>query len=574
MPLNALPTTGLDAMTWSWTRFAPYFDNLTTRTLTTETVDAWLADWTQIAALLEEINTRFIIGTTTNTADSELDRQYKFFLDEVQPHAREADQRAKAKLIASGLEPAGFELPLRNLRTEADLYRETNLPLLAEQTKLVGEYEQMAGARTIFWDGHEIPLTQIFPAIQSPDRDRRERAWRTMTARVLQDTDVLADIWRRMLAVRARIATNAGCDSYRAYRWRQLFRFDYTPDDMLRFHDAIERVVVPAARRLNARRRARLRVPTLRPWDLEVDPAGRPPLRPYHDIAELEAKTARIFHRVDPQLGAYFETMRAEHLLDLDSRPNKAPGGYSLAYEVTRRPFIFANSVGIHDDVQTLLHEGGHAFHTFEMAALPYLHQRSESMVPIEFAEVASMGMELLAAPYLTTEHGGFYSAAQAARARIETLESFITFWPYMAMIDALQHWIYAHPEEAADLDRCDAEWAGLADRFQPDTDWSGLERERGARWHRQGHVFGDPFYFTDYGISQLGAVQLLGNALTDQAGAVAAYRRALQLGGTAPLPTLYATAGARFAFDAPTLQEAVDLIERVCAELEPIANT
>ena len=572
MPFDTLPATGVEAMTWEWARFAPYYDDLLARPISAANVDAWLADWTRIAALIDEANTRFITGTTTNTANAELDRQYTTYLDNVQPRAREADQRAKQKLIESGLEPDGFELPLRKLRTEAALYREDNLPLLAEQSKLTLEYEQLAGARLVTWEGQEIPLLQIYPVLLDPDSDRRERAWRTISARMLQDTSALTDLWRRLFDTRARIAANAGRDSYRAYRWEQLFRFDYTPDDTLRFHDAIERVAVPAARRLNDRRRTRLGVPTLRPWDLSVDPTGRPPLRPYTKIADLEEKTARIFHAVDPQLGAYYLTMRDEHLLDLDSRPNKAPGGYSLAYEVIRRPFIFANSVGVHDDVQTLLHEGGHSFHTFEMAALPYLQQRSEAMVPIEFAEVASMGMELLAAPYLTTQHGGFYTEAEAARARIETLEGIITFWPYMAMIDALQHWVYTHPDEAADLERCDAYWATLVERFQPDIDWSGLERERDAYWHRQGHVYVDPFYYVEYGIAQLGAVQLWANARRDQAGAVAAYRRALRLGGTAPLPALYATAGVRFAFDAETLGASIDLIERVCAELEPVA--
>lgn len=573
MSLDALPTTGEDAMTWSWSQLAPYYDDLLARPLTADRVEAWLADWTRIAALVEEANTRFYVGTTTNTADPELDQRYKTFLDEVQPRVREAEQAVKAKLIASGLEPTGFALPLRRLRTDAELFRDANLPLLAEESKVVLEYEQLAGARTVTWDGAEIPMTRISPVLMSPDRDRRERAWRTMMARTDADTVALGDIWRRLLAVRTRIAANAGYDNYRAYKWRQRYRFDYTPDDTLRFHDAIEHVVVPAARRLNERHRARLGVPTLRPWDTEVDPAGRPPLRPYSDIGELEATTARIFHQVDPELGAYFDTMRAEHLLDLDSRPNKAPGGYELTYEVVHLPFIFANSVGVHDDVQTLLHEGGHAFHSFEMTRLPYLQQRSETMVPTEFAEVASMGMELLASPYLAADKGGFYTDAEAARARIETLEAHITFWPYMAMIDALQHWMYTHPDEAADLDRCDAMWIALLARFQPDIDWRGLDRERVLRWHRQGHVFAEPFYYVEYGMAQLGAVQLLGNALRDQAGTVAAYRRALRLGGTASVPALYAAAGARFAFDAATLQEAVDLIERVCAELEPVAQ-
>jgi oligoendopeptidase F len=501
-----------------------------------------------------------------------MERLYRKFVDEVQPQARSAEQELKQKLLASGLEPAGLAVPLRKMRTEAALFREANLSLLAEQRKLNVEYEKIAGARTVMWEGQEIPWVQLYPVLLDPDRDRRERAWRLLSARVLDDTPALTDLWRAMIASRRQIAANAGFDSYRSYRWQQLFRFDYTPDDAKRFSDAIEQVVVPAARHVYARRRQRLRVATLRPWDTDVDPTGRPPLQPYQTIPELEEKTTNVFRQVDPELAAHFETMRAEHLLNLESRKNKAPGGYSLTLNVIRRPFIFTNATGTQDDVWTLLHEGGHAFHGFDMAHLPYLQQRQEQTLPMEFLEVASMAMESLASPYLTTQHGGYYSEAEAARARLDALQGIITWWPYMAMIDALQHWVYEHEEESADLERCDDYWERLEDRFRPDLDWSGLEREKRAYWHQQSHPFTDPFYFIEYGLAQLGALQIFANALRDPRGAIAAYRRALALGGTATLPELYAAAGARFALDADTLGEAVAMVERLSAELEPIA--
>ncbi|MGH2517439.1 MAG: M3 family metallopeptidase, partial [Ktedonobacterales bacterium] len=341
---ETLPTSAEEVSAWTWPRIAPYYDDLLARELTSANVARWLTDWTAISALLDELNTRYTIATTVNTADEESDHRYKAYLDEVVPPMMEAEQRVKQKLIASGLEPEGFALPLRKLRTDAALYRETNLSLLNEARKQMLEYEQLAGARMVEWDGKQIPLTQLYPILEEPDRDRRERAWRTGQARIREDTPALTDLWRRMIETRARIAANAGFDNYRSYRWQQLYRFDYTPDDARRFHAAIEEVVVPAARRLYARRREQLGVPTLRPWDTDVDPTNRAPLRPYTTIDELEAKTANIFTAVDPALGDYFAIMRRENLLDLDSRENKAPGGYSLAYTVTRRPFIFANS--------------------------------------------------------------------------------------------------------------------------------------------------------------------------------------------------------------------------------------
>ncbi|MGE5334633.1 MAG: M3 family oligoendopeptidase [Nitrososphaerota archaeon] len=571
--LPPLPATGQEFGSWTWEQIAPYYADLEQRPFSAETVDAWLLDWTSIASLVDELNTWYSIATTVNTADTETQNRYANFLDTIQPQTAAAEQRLKEKLLATGLEPAGFAMPLRKLRTDAALYRDANVPLLADLRKLDIEYDSIAGARMVTWEGEEVPVVQVRPVLLDPDRDRRERAWRTIWSRIAADTPRLGDLWQRMMRLRARVAANAGYPNYREYRWQQYYRYDYTPDDTRRFHDAIAEVVVPAVTRLNARRREQLGVESLRPWDMDVDPTGKPALRPYDTIEELESKTSAIFSHVDPQFGRYFETMRAEHLLDLDSRKNKAPGGYSLCYNVIRRPFIFMNSTGLHDNVQTLLHEGGHAFNSFEMAPLPYLQQRQEEMQPIEFAEVASMGMELLASPYLARQHGGFYTDAQAARARVENLSGILSFWPYMAMIDSLQHWMYEHQDEAADIERCDDYWETLVDRYWPDQDWSGLQQEKRTRWHGQGHVFQVPFYYVEYGIAQLGAVQLWANAIKDQAGAVAAYRHALTLGGTVPLPELYRAAGIRFAFDADTLRMAVDLIERTLDELEPLAR-
>ncbi|HEX6544625.1 MAG TPA: M3 family oligoendopeptidase, partial [Ktedonobacterales bacterium] len=535
--LPPLPATSQEFSAWTWEQIAPYYDDLASRALSAETVDTWLLDWTSIAALLDELNTWYGIATTVNTADTETQERYNAFLDTIQPKAADAEQRLKEKLLASGLEPAGFAMPLRKMRTDAALYREENTPLLADLRKLEIEYDTISGARTVSWDGEEVPLVQVRPALLDPDRARRERAWLTIRRRIIQDTPQLAELWRRMMGLRAQVATNAGFSNYRDYRWQQLYRYDYTPDDARRFHDAIAEVIVPAVMRLNDHRRAQLGVESLRPWDIDVDPTGRPALRPYSTTEEMESKTSAVFSHVDPQFGRYFETMRAGHLLDLESRKNKAPGGYSLCYNVMRRPFIFMNATGTHEDIQTLLHEGGHAFNSFEMAALPYLQQRQEERLPMEFAEVASMGMELLAAPYLTQQYGGFYTEAQAARARAENLAGVLRFWPYMAMIDGLQLWMYEHQEEAADIERCDDHWVTLVDRFWPDLDWSGLEQEKRTFWHGQGHVFQVPFYYIEYGMAQLGAVQLWANAIKDQAGAVAAYRRALALGGTVSLP-------------------------------------
>jgi len=297
-----------------------------------------------------------------------------------------------------------------------------------------------------------------------------------------------------------------------------------------------------------------------------VEPVpGRTPLKPFRDVEELEAVGAQIFTQVDPQLGAYFQRMRDDRLLDLPNRKGKAPGAYCIDFAVQKVPFIFHNAAGSHEDVQTLLHEAGHAFHVFERINLPY-HQMQDS--PMEFNEVASMAMELLAAPYLMREQGGFYTQAEAARARIDHLTGLLVFWPYMAVVDAFQHWVHENIDTALDPTRCDEKWAELWNRYIIGVDYSGLEQDMMTGWHRKLHIHRVPFYYVEYGLAQLGAVQVWANAIEDQAGAVASYRRALSLGGTSALPDLYAAAGARFAFDAATLGRAVDLIERTIEEL------
>jgi oligoendopeptidase F len=354
------------------------------------------------------------------------------------------------------------------------------------------------------------------------------------------------------------MAAHAGYDDYRSFRWKELHRFDYTPDDCMRFHRAIEEVVVPAAERIAEKRRRMLGVESLRPWDTEVDPLGRGALTPFSEVSQLQEGVASIFHRVDERLATYFDTMVREELLDLDNRKNKAPGGYCTDFAALKRPFIFMNAVGIHDDVQTLLHEAGHSFHTFEKSHLPYYQQRQVGM---EFSEVASMAMELLASPYLVKNQGGFYEQADAARAVIEHLEWGIRFWPYMAVVDAFQHWAYEHPAESVDPEKCDEQWARVWNRFITWIDWTGLERELQNGWQTKLHIHVAPLYYVEYGLAQLGAVQVWANALEDQAGSVAAYRSALALGGTVPIPDLFAAAGAKFAFDADTLEDAVSLM-------------
>jgi oligoendopeptidase F len=568
-----LPSTPEALLVMEWADYEPHFKALQSSQLTSENVNEWLLGWSALADRLDEQYTRLYVATTQFTNDEGLEKRFNHFVESVQPQARTEEQKLKEKLLTSGLQPASFKMGLKKMRAEADIFREANLELLVEEQKLNAEYNRLIGSQIVLWEGEERTASQMYSLLFEKDPAIREKAWKLTVEARLKNREAINDLWKKFMAVRLKIAHNVGLPDYRSYVWAQKFRFDYSPEDCKTFHKAIEEVVVPAVKRIYEKRRKKLRIESVRPWDQLVDISNENPLKPYQTVEELKSKTKDIFTKVDPKFGEYFQTMMDENLLDLDSRKNKAPGGYNLIYGVSKRPFIFMNNTGTHDDVITLLHEGGHAFHAFEAGVVPYFHERSENYVPAEFAEVASMAMELLASPYIAKEHGGFYTEGEAARARLEHLEGILTFFPYMALVDAFQHWIYENPENGSDPILCENKWGELWDRFLPYIDYSGLDDAKKTYWHRQLHIHTLPFYYIEYGLAQLGAVQVWANALKDQKQAVENYRKALALGSTVSLPELFEAADAKFSFDAKTLKIYVDLIEEQMEKLEQVIN-
>jgi len=378
--------------------------------------------------------------------------------------------------------------------------------------------------------------------------------------RRLREAEACEAIYDRLVGLRERLAHNAGFPDYRAFAFRRLGRFDYSPEDCERFQQAIEYEVMPLVRERQQARQARLGLDSLRPWDLAVDPLGRPPLRPFADVAGLLSRSQRIFDRLDPELARNFRTLQDLRLLDLENRKGKAPGGYLQPLSESRLAFIFMNSVGVQRDVETLVHEAGHAFHA--------LATRSEDLfayrgAPIEFCEVASMSMELLTSGFLDE----FYPEADARRARQTHLDGILGFFPWMAAVDAFQHWVYTRPGHTR-TERS-AAWNSLLDRFGGGVDWSGFESARTHSWHRQLHIFLYPFYYVEYGIAQLGALQVWANYRRDPAAGLAAYKAGLALGGSRTLPELFAAAGCRFDFGADTLRPLIQVVRDELGRLE-----
>jgi oligoendopeptidase F len=549
-----------------WEQIAPLFDQLEDRVDARKEADeleTWLLDWSELSAALDEESAKRYIAMTCHTDSAEAESAYLQFVEQIEPRLKPRQFKLTQLYVKH---PARSRLPQdrykvfdRDAQLHVELFRSENVPLETEEAKLSQQYQKLSGSLTVQFRGEEKTLVQMGRYLEETDRNLRQESWEIVAKRRLQESEKFDEIFDKLIELRQQIGRNAGFNNYRDYAFRKMGRFDYTAADCESFHSAVETEVVPVVRELQEQRRTRLGLATLRPWDLSVDPLNRGPLHPFEKVDQLVTRTQKIFAKLDPELSTGFQKMREWKLLDLANRKGKAPGGYQSALPEARAPFIFMNAIGIQRDVETILHEAGHAFHS--------LATRDEDLyayrgAPIEFCEVASMSMELLGNDFLEE----FYAEPDANRARKTHLEGIITILPWIATVDAFQHWIYTHPGHSRS--EREAAWIGLMNRFGGSVDWSGYEPARGRLWQRQLHIFIHAFYYIEYGIAQLGALQVWSNSRRDKNRAVLDYKNALRLGGSRTLPELFAAAGCKFDFSRATVAPLVGLVRRELATL------
>ena len=549
-----------------WSQIEPLGKELLDRPINSPAdLEKWLLDFSELNSVIDEYGSRRYIDKSCHTEDKEIEKAFLHFVENIEPKFKPIYFELQKKFLNSphlaALKDKRYEILTRQWQAEVEIFREKNVPLETDIIKLVTDYDKIIGAMLVNFRGKEYTMQQLGRFTEEPDRQTREESWTLGTNRRLQDREPIEAIFDKLLPLRQEIAANAGLADYRTYMWKALKRFDYTPQDSLKFSEAIANTVVPLVDELDQQRAKDLGLDKLRPWDLSVDPQNRPPLRPFleSDIDGFVAKTHEIFRRLSPQLADDFDLLRQHHNLDLDSRKGKRAGGYQSNLNEIREPFIFMNAAGLQRDVETLLHEGGHAFHTLAARDEPLVFLRS---APMEFCEVASMSMELFAADHLEV----FYNEADQARAKRVQLEGIIRVFPWIAVIDSFQHWIYTHPGHTRD--QRTLEWLRLLDRFGSKLDWRRFEDARASMWQRQLHLFHVPFYYIEYGIAQLGALQLWMKAKQDPQRALNNYRSALKLGGTRGLPDLFRAAGIEFDFSEKTL---LPLMHAVRTELEEL---
>lgn len=555
-----------DFILTDWECLEPYFIELTERPIENKLgLEKWLQDLSELEAFISEDACWRQIKMTCDTTDKSLEEAFNFFCMEIQPKMQPYADALNKKLIAcpftKDLDKEQYFTYLRSVQKSIDLFRTENIPIQAELSVLQQQYGAIAGKMTIQHDGQEYTLQQAAQFLESEDRSVRESVYKKIQTRRLEDKEAMHDLFTSLIQKRNQVALNAGFANYRDYKFVELGRFDYTKEDCYQFHEAVKLHVLPLIDKIYARKKQKLGLDILKPWDTEAEPAGTKPLRPFTDGKDLYEKSVTCFEQLHPFFADCLKKMNVLKHFDLESRKGKAPGGYNCPLAESGAPFIFMNAAGQMSDVTTMVHEGGHAIHSF------LSHNLSLSAFkeyPMEIAEVASMSMELFSMDHWQSF---FDNESDLNRAKEHQLERTITIFPWIAIIDKFQHWVYENPSHT--IEERTTIWTNILKEFSTNSiDYTGLDAFRAIGWQRQLHLFEVPFYYIEYGIAQLGAIGMWMQYQKNPKQALENYMNALALGGTKTLPELYQTAGIEFNFSPNYVKTLMDFTNNQLEQL------
>lgn len=557
-PRTFLPA---DFTVTNWDKLQPYFEQLLAENpASVAALEVWMQKVDELLNVVSEDFGWRYIKMTCNTSDEALMKSYQQFVEEISPKLQAYSHKLTKKYHENphkaDLDTDKFFVYNRIVDADLELFREENIPLNSQCELLAQQYNGIIGSMSVEIDGQEYTIQQANKFLQRPDRAKRQQVWERVQARRANDAEKIDGIFDELVKLRTEMANNAGFYSYTDYKYKDLGRFDYTRDDVANFRKAIANVVRPVNEKVNAKRQALLGYDSLRPWDLAVDPEGKPALAPFEGANQLVDKTVTALTKLRPELGSMIAKMNEMQHLDLDSRKGKAPGGYNYPLMETGVPFIFMNAVGLQRDLTTMVHEAGHAIHSFVTRDMTYSFHKD---VPSEIAELASMAMELISMDHWDV----FYDdEATLKRAKREQLEHAMGGLTWIATIDAFQTWIYDHPTHTQAERR--AAWVDIYDTYMPhNIDWSGYEHYKANQWHRQLHLFEVPFYYIEYGIAQLGALQVWRNYRQDPAAGLDSYLNALKMGYTRPIGEVYASGDIAFDFSEKMISELFDFVSK-----------
>ena len=551
----------------TWADIEPYFKDLSERELSSaEALKTFLKNRSELDAVLEEDLAWRYIKMTIDTNNESHSKAYSNFISEISPEASKWDDKLNRLTMSSEFveelkSSDAYAIYLRSIESSIALFREENIPLQTKVQDLAKEYGSIAAKQSIELNGETLTMQQASVKLKSQDEALRKEVFEKMVARRAEDRKALDELFNELVGLRDQIAHNAGFDNFRDYKFVSMGRHDYIKEDCFDFHKAVEEHVVPLASKIQKKQADKLNQHPLKPWNTEVDPEGKDALNPFKNGKDLLEKSIAVFKKIDPYFADCLSTMDEMNHLDLESKAGKAPGGYNYPLYEIGVPFIFMNAAGAHRDVITMIHEGGHAVHSFLSRDLELTSFKD---VPSEVAELASMSMELLSMPYWEE----FYEDADdLQRAKREHLEDIICVLPWIACIDAFQHWIYENPKHA--VEERTAAWLELRKRFgNPHVDWSGFEFAHESAWHRQLHLFEVPFYYIEYGMAQLGAIQMYHRYVNNHDEAIENYKNALSLGYTKSIPEIYKAGNISFDFSASKIKELMSFTENILNDL------
>jgi oligoendopeptidase F len=544
-----------------------YFKELLSRELSElGSYKKWLADVSELEAFLEEDGAWRYIKMSIDTTNPALTESYTYFVTEIQPKLAPLSNDLNKKMMESDFhkelsEDPAYAIYFRSVGVQLDLFREENIAIEAYLSEKSQEYGSISAAQTIEHEGKNLTMQQASVHLKNQDEALRSQVYHKIASRRRQDIDTLNALYTDLIQKRHELAGNAGFDNYRDYMFQSMGRFDYTKEACFDFHEAVAQKVVPLVKEIQQKKLEKLGKSSFKPWDLDVDPDGKEPLKPFNSGNEMLEKTIEIFNRMDSYFGDCLHTMKEMGHLDLESKEGKAPGGYNYPLYEIGVPFIFMNSVGLHRDLVTMVHEGGHAIHSFLNRELTLTAFKN---IPSEAAELASMSMELLSMKYWDA----FYpNAEDLYRAREEHLEDILKVLPWIAQIDAFQHWVYTNPTHS--IEERSAQWLALSKRFGTGlTDWTGFEDLQAHSWQRQLHLYEVPFYYIEYGIAQLGAIGVWKNSLENEIKTIEQYKAGLSLGYTRSLPEIYETAGVTFDLSPKRIGELMEFVDSYVKDL------
>lgn len=551
----------------AWANVKPLIEELVEREIkNAQELEKWFEDRSELESFLSEDMAWRYINMSRDTASEERQKDYQFFVEQIQPHLSVFDDQLNKKALESPylqeMKTSGYPIMIRGMEKAVEIFREKNIELSTKLQTKQTEYQQITGDMTVEIDGEEMTLQKAGLKLKSTDREEREMAWKKISERRFEAKDRLDELFNELRDLRHEVAQNADFANFRDYMFAALGRFDYTPQDCFDFHESVKKAVVPVLNEAAAERKEKLKLASLRPWDSQVDAEGKAALKPFNGGEDLLDKTVKCFEEIDPKLADYIRIMRKMGHFDVESRKGKAPGGYNYPLEEIGVPFIFMNATSSLRDVVTMVHEGGHAIHSFETRDLPINAFRS---TPSEVAELASMAMELI-----SMEHWDVYfdNEEDLKRAKIEHLEDLLSVLPWIATVDKFQHWLYENPKHTV-AERTE-NWIQTYNDFSDNvTDWSGYERFKAYAWQKQLHIFEVPFYYIEYGMAQLGAISVWRNYKTDNKKGLEGYMNALRLGYTATISEIYEAANVKFDFSAEYISELMAFVKSELTELK-----